>query len=47
MVEFEFIYDLLIILVAGLTAGVVCKRLGFSMLVGYLLAGAVIGRGGR
>ncbi len=42
----EFIYDLLIILVAGLTAGVVCKRFGFSMLVGYLLAGAVIGRGG-
>lgn len=41
-----FIHDLLIVLTSGLVAGVVCKRLGFSMLVGYLLAGAVIGRGG-
>ncbi|MBN2474541.1 MAG: cation:proton antiporter [Pirellulales bacterium] len=42
----EFIHDLLIILIAGLVAGVVAKRLGFSMLVGHLLAGAVIGHGG-
>ena len=42
----EFVYDLLIILSAGLAAGIVAKRLGFSMLAGYLLAGAIIGRGG-
>ena len=39
------VYDLFIILVAGLLAGVAAKRFGFSMLVGYLLAGAVIGPG--
>ena len=37
------VYDLFVILVAGWIAGVVAKRLGFSMLVGYLLAGALIG----
>jgi len=41
-----FVHDLLIILAAGLISGVVCKRFGASMLVGYLLAGAVIGHGG-
>jgi CPA2 family monovalent cation:H+ antiporter-2 len=40
------VHDLFIILAAGLFFGVVAKRLGYSMLVGYLLAGAVIGRGG-
>ena len=39
------VYDLFIILTAGWISGVVTKRLGFSMLVGYLLAGAVIGHG--
>ena len=42
----ELVYDLLIILTAGFAAGIVSKRFGFSMLVGYLLAGAVIGRSG-
>jgi len=40
------VYDLFVILTAGLISGVVSKRLGASMLVGYLLAGAIIGRGG-
>lgn len=35
--------DLLVILAAGLAAGVACKRLGVSLLAGYLLAGAAIG----
>lgn len=39
-------FDLLLVLVAGLLAGVVCKRLGVSVLVGYLVVGAVIGEGG-
>ncbi len=41
----SLVYDLFIILAAGLLAGIVARRLGFSMLVGYLLAGAVIGPG--
>lgn len=42
----ELVYDLFIILAAGLVSGVACRRLGVSMLVGYLLAGAVVGQGG-
>ncbi|MEA1949741.1 MAG: cation:proton antiporter, partial [Planctomycetota bacterium] len=42
----SLVQDLFIILTAGLILGVIAKRLGFSMLVGYLLAGALIGRGG-
>lgn len=42
----DLIQDLFIILAVGLFSGVVCRRLGLSMLVGYLLAGAVIGQGG-
>jgi len=42
----NFIHDLLIILAAGLAAGMICKRLGISMLIGFLLAGAAIGHGG-
>lgn len=38
--------DLLIILLAGFLAGLLCKKLGISMLVGYLLIGALIGRRG-
>jgi CPA2 family monovalent cation:H+ antiporter-2 len=38
--------DLFIILAAGLVAAVLCKRLGVSMLVGYLVVGAVIGASG-
>ena len=37
--------DLLIVLVAGLLAGSVCKRIGVSLLVGYLIVGALIGHG--
>ncbi|MCA9202405.1 MAG: cation:proton antiporter [Planctomycetales bacterium] len=38
--------DLLIILAAGTLSGMVCKRLGISLLVGYLVVGSLIGRGG-
>ena len=40
------VYDLLVILTVGLISGIISKRLGVSMLVGYLLAGAVVGQGG-
>ncbi len=39
----KLIYDLLIILAAGLVAAVVCRRLHISVLVGYLTIGVVIG----
>jgi CPA2 family monovalent cation:H+ antiporter-2 len=42
----RLVADLLIILAAGLTAGVVCKRIGVSLMVGYMLAGTLIGGGG-
>lgn len=38
--------DLLIVLAAGFLAGAACKRLGVSLLVGYMVIGAVIGEGG-
>ncbi|MBN2022263.1 MAG: cation:proton antiporter [Pirellulales bacterium] len=34
--------SLLVVLAAGLAAGAVCRRLGVSMLVGYLLVGTVL-----
>ncbi len=37
--------DLLLVLGAGLISGLLCRRLGVSMLVGYLVAGALIGHG--
>ncbi len=40
-----FAIELLTILVAGLIAGTICKRIGVSLLVGYLVVGALIGRG--
>ncbi len=40
-----FAIDLLTVLVAGLVAGFICKRIGVSLLVGYLIVGALIGRG--
>lgn len=40
------IHDLLIILAAGLVAGLVCRWWRVSILIGYLLAGATLGRGG-
>ena len=39
------VVDLFWVLGAGLLAGMVCKRMGISMLIGYLVAGAVIGEG--
>ncbi len=39
------IADLLIVLIAGLLAGSICKRIGVSLLVGYLIVGALIGTG--
>ncbi len=42
----EFVADLLIILAAGLAAGIVCRRFKLSMLVGYLVVGSIIGVGG-
>ena len=41
----EAILDLLMILAAGLVAGAVCRRRGVPMLIGYLVAGVLIGRG--
>ena len=40
------IRDILVVLTAGLVSGVICKRIGVSLLVGYLLVGAIIGNGG-
>lgn len=40
------IFDLLIILSAGLFAALVCRGLGVSGLIGYLLVGAALGDGG-
>lgn len=39
------IHDLLIILAAGLLAGLVCRRLRVSVLIGYLVVGTILGRG--
>ncbi|TWT82033.1 Inner membrane protein YbaL [Planctomycetes bacterium CA13] len=38
-------FDLLIVLTAGLIAVATCKRIGVSLLVGYLVVGALIGQG--
>jgi CPA2 family monovalent cation:H+ antiporter-2 len=38
--------DLLLVLAAGFLAGLVCQRLKVSLIIGYLLVGAVIGTGG-
>ena len=42
----QLIADLLIVLAAGFLSGALCKRAGLSLLVGYLVVGAVIGEGG-
>ena len=42
----RLVLDLLVILLAGLCAGVISKRFGLSVLVGYLAVGAVLGSGG-
>jgi CPA2 family monovalent cation:H+ antiporter-2 len=42
----NWIVDLMVILAAGLLSGLLCKWRGISLLVGYLVVGAVIGGGG-
>ncbi len=39
----EFIRDLAVVLVIAGTVGWVCQRIGLSLVVGYLVAGAIIG----
>lgn len=39
----KVVFEVLTVLSAGLVSGAVCKRLGISMLVGYLLSGVVLG----
>ena len=41
----HLVVGLLIVLAAGLVSGMICRWLGVSLLVGYLLIGAVIGQG--
>lgn len=41
----DLVSELLIILAAGLVSALVCRRLQIPSLVGYLLAGAIIGKG--
>ncbi len=41
----QLLVDVLIVLVAGFVAGVICRRIGVSLLVGYLVIGALIGEG--
>jgi len=36
-------YDLIVILIAGFIAGLVCRKIGISMLIGYLVIGTLIG----
>ena len=39
----NFIQDLAIVLLGAGIAGALCKRIGLSVIVGYLLAGIIIG----
>lgn len=39
----DLMLNVLIVLAAGMVAGVACKRLGVSMLVGYLVVGTILG----
>ncbi len=41
----SLVYDLMILLSAGLLAALACRRLNISVLIGYLVVGAVIGHG--
>lgn len=40
------IVDIMIVLASGLVAGMICRRLNISMLIGYLTVGVLIGNGG-
>ncbi|MDA1013651.1 MAG: cation:proton antiporter [Planctomycetota bacterium] len=42
----ELIVNLMTILSAGFIAGFVCRKLGVSLLIGYLIVGTIIGHGG-
>ncbi|MBQ1456221.1 MAG: cation:proton antiporter [Thermoguttaceae bacterium] len=44
--SFLFLFNLIVILLAGLIAGIVSKRCGIPMVIGYLVVGALIGQGG-
>lgn len=46
LLDTTLVLNLLVILFVGLCAGIVCKRFGVSVLVGYLVVGAVLGQGG-
>jgi monovalent cation:H+ antiporter-2, CPA2 family len=41
----QLVAEIMVVLAAGLFSGVVCRRLNISLLVGYLVVGAVIGNG--
>lgn len=41
----SLVHDLLIILAAGFLAALICRRLNISVLVGYLICGALLGGG--
>ena len=43
MEGFDLIQDFAILLLTAALAGIICKRIGLSVIVGYLLAGIVIG----
>lgn len=40
---FQLTWQLLLILVVGFVSGAICKRLGLSMLIGYLVGGVLLG----
>jgi len=42
----HLVVNLLVVLAAGFVSGVVCRWFGVSLLVGYLIVGAMIGSGG-
>uniref|UniRef100_A0A7C2P3V0 Sodium:proton exchanger n=1 Tax=Schlesneria paludicola TaxID=360056 RepID=A0A7C2P3V0_9PLAN len=41
----QLVAEIMVVLAAGLFSGVVCRRLNVSLLVGYLVVGALIGNG--
>ncbi len=41
----SLVYDLMILLAAGLFSALVCRRLNVSVLIGYLVVGSIIGHG--
>lgn len=42
----DFVRDFVLVLLAGMISGMVCRRLSVSLLAGYLIVGALIGHGG-